>query len=533
MFLEFEPASKLQTKTSTPFRHALMRRLTIAAKGMAQSLMISLIALSGHANETAARAHTSDVPRSPDAELGPAWLAGDHHIHSRYSVGWNNDTNPPTPILGGDAIYPIAMNAVMARQHGLDWMVTTDHGGPNHSRVHLNHAYPELLESREAVPDVIQFLGMEFDTPAADHTSLIFPQTDFEIKDLVKIEEEFNSREFWPADPGKNTEQQMLLALSAMKRLPAPPLLIAHHPSRSASGLRQYGKTTPREMRSWNDQAPNIAVGMEGSPGHQAITQSQERFGPSKLSKYLGDSRPRGIYGSVLGGHPTMGGFDQMTAVVGGFWDSMLGEGRRWWITANSDSHTHWRDGGADFWPGEYSKTYVYALKNPASIFAAIRAGRMFVVTGDLISALAFRASSKTQTARIGQSIAVDRGGDIDIYIEVVESITANAGGRLPKVKRVDLIRGKIDAAPQDLSADENATARVQERFFMNTTREAGTPIRLAYKFENVQESFYVRLRGTNGEEREPLEDPDGEDPWSDLWFYSNPIFVEVSQSGG
>ena len=85
--------------------------------------MISLIALSGHANETAARAHTSDVPRSPDAELGPAWLAGDHHIHSRYSVGWNNDTNPPTPILGGDAIYPIAMNAVMARQHGLDWMV--------------------------------------------------------------------------------------------------------------------------------------------------------------------------------------------------------------------------------------------------------------------------------------------------------------------------------------------------------------------------------------------------------------------------
>lgn len=53
----------------------------------------------------------------------------------------------------------------------------------------------------------------------------------------------------------------------------------------------------------------------------------------------------------------------------------------------------------------------------------------------------------------------------------------------------------------------------------MNTTREAGTPIRLAYKFENVQESFYVRLRGTDGEERKPLEDPDGEDPWSDLWF--------------
>ena len=56
-----------------------------------------------------------------------------------------------------------------------------------------------------------------------------------------------------------------------------------------------------------------------------------------------------------------MGGFDQMTARLGGFWDSMLGERRRWWITANSDSHIHWTDGGADFWPGEYSKTYVLA----------------------------------------------------------------------------------------------------------------------------------------------------------------------------
>jgi hypothetical protein len=104
------------------------------------------------------------------------------------------------------------MNAAMARRHGIDWMVTTDHGGPSHSKVHLNHAYPELLESRIAVPEVIQFLGMEFDTPAADHTSLIFPQTDAEIQDLVEIEAKFNSREPWPADPLKNTPRQMLSA---------------------------------------------------------------------------------------------------------------------------------------------------------------------------------------------------------------------------------------------------------------------------------------------------------------------------------
>ena len=41
----------------------------------------------------------------------------------------------------------------------------------------------------------------------------------------------------------------------------------------------------------------------------------------------------------------------------------MLSEGRRWWITANSDSHIHYTEGSIDFWPGEYSKTFVHAEK--------------------------------------------------------------------------------------------------------------------------------------------------------------------------
>ena len=43
---------------------------------------------------------------------------------------------------------------------------------------------------------------------------------------------------------------------------------------------------------------------------------------------------------------------------------------------------------------------------------------------------------------------------------------------------------------------------------------------------ENVRGSQYVRVRGTNGNELEPALDHQGEDPFSDLWFYSNPIFV-------
>ena len=34
-----------------------------------------------------------------------------------------------------------------------------------------------------------------------------------------------------------------------------------------------------------------------------------------------------------------------------------------------------------------------------------------------------------------------------------------------------------------------------------------------------------------NVNELEPAEDPADEDPWSDLWFYSNPIFVQLDGS--
>ena len=98
-----------------------------------------------------------------------------------------------------------------------------------------------------------------------------------------------------------------------------------------------------------------------------------------------------------------------MTAILGGFWDSMLAEGRHFWITANSDSHIHYTQGGIDFWPGEYSKTYVYAESNPADILAALRGGRIFVTTGDLISELYVDVSTEQGSAMIGGSLTDNR----------------------------------------------------------------------------------------------------------------------------
>ena len=98
------------------------------------------------------KVEANEISKEESKQNNSTRLSGDHHVHSEWSVGWDNSTNPPTPIRGGDAIYPIVKNAEKAKEYGLDWVMTTDHGGFNHSKVNLEQAYPELLKSRAAVP---------------------------------------------------------------------------------------------------------------------------------------------------------------------------------------------------------------------------------------------------------------------------------------------------------------------------------------------------------------------------------------------
>lgn len=363
---------------------------------------------------------------------GARWLAGDHHIHSRFSVGWDTKTTPPTPIVGGDAIYQIPMNAVMTRRHGLSWIVATDHGGPNHIKVAHDHSYPELLESRRAVPEVIQFFGMELNSPAADHSSVIIPFGTDEAARLRQIEAMFDANKAFPKDDARNQEPQMIAALKFMDGQTPKPVIFANHPSRSATGIGVYGLDTPAEFRNWNDTAPELAIGMEGAPGHQAqVLRLARDLPPVPLQGILA----RRVHAVPMAVH-RLGVALIKTARLGGFWDSMLGEGRAWWITATSDSHVHWSDGGIDFWPGEYSKTYVLAEKTHDSILAGLRNGRVFVITGDLISELDVTAKvvSGRAVAIMGGRLAAKRGDDIEVTIRFRDPSTNNANGDNPGV---------------------------------------------------------------------------------------------------
>ncbi|MGX1915790.1 hypothetical protein ACWIID_44450 [Streptomyces phaeochromogenes] len=145
------------------------------------------------------------------------WRAGDHHVHSEYSGSFDTSKNPPVFQKGADAVYPIVTNAIMAKHFGLTWAMCTDHGGPTHSKVNLEQAYPDLLRSRELVPEVLQFWGMEFDAPALDHHTLMIPHHRDEAQQLFELESRFAKHDAFPADPGRDTEAKMVEFLKAAK----------------------------------------------------------------------------------------------------------------------------------------------------------------------------------------------------------------------------------------------------------------------------------------------------------------------------
>jgi hypothetical protein len=439
-----------------------------------------------------------------DRDAGRQWQAGDHHVHSEWSVTWDDSTSPPRAIRGGDSPYTRSRNARTALANGLSWMVHTDHGGPGHSVVTRDHAWPALLQARKDVPTLIQFNGMEFDVPGGEHASVIVAGGADERDQLVTIEQRYGRSE--PLQSGTREHAALMLeALAHMKTLPVPPVVFVNHPSRSATAVGEWGSVEPSELRQWHAAAPTILVGMEGAPGHQ------------------GAPGERGLYRST--GAPTFGGFDQMTARVGGVWDSMLADGVRFWITATSDSHEHLRDGGRDFDPGEYSKTHVWARPQAEDILDGLRHGRMFAVTGDLVDALELSVSDVGvvgRAATMGQTLEVSVDAVMRVRLKVRRPMAHDRNRQRPDLHHVELIVGSDggDAGPQ------MQTKRFTSRDWVSD----GRWLIVSWQLPVPAAGAFVRARGTNTEQRDPLPDPPGEDPWQDLWFYSNPVFVDVAR---
>ncbi|GAB3897411.1 hypothetical protein GCM10029964_080190 [Kibdelosporangium lantanae] len=525
-------------------RRGMLRRAGLLGAGLAAGSVLTggaTAAASPDAGE--GRSYDGHVPRG-----GYRWLAGDHHIHTQYS---------------NDAKYRVVDHVRHANAYGLDWMVITDHGSVQHAKIGVERVNPDIVAARGQIRDTLVFQGLEWNIPAAEHGTVFVHPGQNEVAVLKEFENSFDGS-VKGATAGTAANEALaisgvnFLADAVRRRRVQDALFLANHPARK-------GIDSPHEIRGWRDAQPTIAVGMEGAPGHQAAGIPAPQGPGSGRGGYDNSPSADSFPGYPLESYRTFGGFDWMTATVGGLWDSLLAEGKPWWITANSDSHNVYADsavrgpnsdwekngfyndpvyGGdvntkdTDFWPGYYSRTHVGAANlGYAAVMDAIRAGRVWVDHGNLVSGLDVRLRARYgDSVTLGGALHVRRGTPVDLVISIDLANGPNWAGFEPALARVDVIQGAVTGPVADRDTMVAPATKVVKSFEVDKSR--GT-VRFTYSLGQVGGPLYVRLRGTDGKRsavglRGPAVDPSGPaldvlgnaNPWQDLWFYTNPMWV-------
>ena len=151
----------------------------------------------------------------------------------------------------------------------------------------------------------------------------------------------------------------------------------------------------------------------------------------------------------------------------------------------------------------------------------------MFVVTGDLITALDVTLSDGVSSAGWGETLKTKQGSKLTLEIAVTDPEEMNHAGRNPSLNRVDVIMGAVTGRQANADLAQNPTTTVVARISREAF-EGGDGQYLIRTELTADANGYLRFRGTNTNSLEPEKDPLGEDPWSDLWFYSNPVFIEL-----
>ncbi len=533
-------------------RRGFLRRAGLLG---ATAAAVSVFAEAGPAAaSTASTASPMPTPaRPPTGQYH--WLAGDHHIHTQHS---------------SDAQYRVADQVQHGSAFGLDWMVITDHGSLTHARLGVEKVNPDIVDARNRFKDrTLVFQGLEWNIPAAEHGTVFVHPGKNEVAVLKEFENGFDGVvNGWGASTSDNERHALegldFLAASVSSKRVSDAAFFANHPARK-------GLDSPHEIRGWRTRQPRIALGMEGAPGHQA----------AGIKAPLGAGSGRGFYDNSptadsfaaypLESYITYGGFDWMTSTVGGLWDSLLAEGQPWWITANSDSHTIYLDdsvrGGAgtqaefdangryldpvhgtvgpkatngDFWPGYYSKTHVGAEDfTYAAVMEGLRAGRIYVDHGGLTRSVDVTVRPRGSAAPgtpLGSVRSVTKGERLELQVTVGAANLPNWAQFVPKLARIDVIRGGVTGLASDTDTFSAPATKV---VYQRDVSRAGDRIAFTYDLGPASEPFYVRVRGTDGNRSAvglggasvdpmgPAADVQGDaDPWADLWFYTNPIWV-------
>lgn len=381
------------------------------------------------------------------------------------------------------------------------------------------YSFPFIEKTRSKYPNRVIIQGLEWNVPGHEHASMAILTGQFDgspsADAIAQFEYQFDrndkdmsgGKQFGWVKSSKEGHEQMLEALAWLQEEhPKTSWVVPAHPDRA-------GSWTISHFRDGNNIAPDIFYGFEGIPGHQ---KSAKRGGYGNESTYGGTT-----YGSA----------GWMVAKVGGLWDALLSEGRRWWLFSTSDFHNL----ESDFYPGEYNKTYLYMPEkiNPYNIADYLRSGNCFVVSGNFVNGLKFVLNNHT---KIGETLFTNKD-EVTVDIE----ITQPENTQFP-LDHIDLIEGVISdykmPGTSSYEVDTVSTTRVIATFDTKGKMQ-NNKFSITHKLQPSAPYTYYRLRGTHhkrGAKGEadlngnPLADVDPNDEamaMSDQWFYSNPIFVK------
>ncbi|MEI7727739.1 MAG: cohesin domain-containing protein, partial [Bacteroidota bacterium] len=442
------------------------------------------------------------------------------------------DSYSPNPIIG-----TVSMSG--GHQNMWRWQSLRDYAFQNTQTARATYSSKMILQSYELNVPGHEHAGLGIINNQFSANANCNPLAEFEFKfDASDADVTGGVAQGWTKSALGNVHAKAVEAVTWLhNNYPSTSYLITAHAERKSLNNIQ-------SFRDMNNAGPDVCFGFESMPGHQKATDRGE---------YKTSYNTFGI--------STYGGTGIYSAQIGGLWDAMLSEGRHWWLFASSDFHS----ADADFYPGEYQKTYAYVSDrtNPQSYIDALRSGNSFVVEGDLIDSLDFKVGetpSMPVFATIGQTFTTTQTSVV-VKIKVRDPQGTNyntySAYTNPSVDHVDLIKGKVTGLVAPGSPNYTVatvpTTSVIARFDATggitspngVVSQAWTDLgggikEITYTYNNLVDSVYFRLRGTNlglnvanetDANGNPLSDAlmapnNASKAFADLWFYSNPIFV-------
>ena len=425
--------------------------------------------------------------------------------------------------------------------------------------------------------ETLVFQGLEWNIPSAEHGTVFVHPGRNEVAVLKEFENTFDGVVNSTTEPARRPTRRSpsrawtSSAASVTKR-PGPGRDVPRQPP-GPQGPRLAARD-PRLARAPARASPSAWRARRAT----RRPASRRRSAPGRAAAST-TTRPRPTASPAypLESYRTWGGFDWMTATVGGLWDSLLAEGKPWWITANSDSHTVYLDDSVrpagrtrpTSTPTAATATRCTASRRQprptatsgpattaaptsgaddfsyAAVMDGLRAGRVWVDHGGLLDGLDVQRPAKGEPHDPG--VAAGRRGP-------GPPGPAPGAGRSRSDRRARRTgRSSCRPSPRSTSSAAPSPGRrpTGTRFHAPDTTKVVTDLRRE-PAQRAGVQAHLRPRpgrprrstcgcaaptasasppGINGAAVDPSGPAVGRasataDPWDDLWFYTNPIWV-------